>query len=539
MTEPELVSATFDAELAVRSEEERLIDLRLVPYGVVGRTAQGPERIRPGAFRGARAGDVSLEAIGAHGLEPGVRLVGRGVSLDDRQDGLYGTFRVARTRDGDELLELAREGVYRGASVVFEPGSSRVVDGIIERSSGTLRRVGLVERGAYAGAEVLAVRSAAEREDRTMNRETNPPAEPEPEPEPAPPAPEPAYLARAWRVDPSAAIEELRRDLVGRMTALEAGIGQGREPSLLSRYGSLVEYFDAAYNDPDAALLLSRALADNISSESPGVIPPSWATEIAGIIARPRSAIEALGGARSLGDTGLEYDFPYLDPTLNLTTLVGKQTTEKTQIASAKVKILKGSAPIETFSGGSDVALQLIRRSRPAYREAYLRILAIAYGITTEAAFEVALLAAAGDSLVLTATATADQVRAFLFAASSKVKLATGSPATVDLVSSAEFQRLGGLAGLNTPEYGVSNVAGTASAATLRINVNGLPIIEAPTLTGNTHLVTNAEAAGWHEDGPFPISALDVTKLGENVAIWGLGATVVEIPKGVVKSTLT
>ena len=53
--------------------------------------------------------------------------------------------------------------------------------------------------------------------------------------------------------------------------------------------------------------------------------------------------------------------------------------------------------------------------------------------------------------------------------------------------------------------------------------MSGLPIIRAPFLTGNTHIVTNGEAAGWHEDGPFPISAEDVAKLGQNVAIWGMG----------------
>ena len=261
--------------------------------------------------------------------------------------------------------------------------------------------------------------------------------------------------------------------------------------------------------------------------------------EVAGILARPRPAIQALGGPASLGDSGMELDWPYLDPALNLDTIVAKQSAEKTQIASVKVKILKGSQPIDTYAGGSDVSYQLIRRSSPCYREAYLRILAIAYARATEAAFEAQLLAVAGSSLVLTATATADQVRAFLFAASSLVEDATGMPATVDLVSSTEFARLGGLAGLLPPAYGTANVAGTAQASTLSINVSGLPIIRAPFLTGNTHLVTNDAGARWYEDGPFPISAEDVAKLGQNVAIWGMGTGATTAPKGIVKSTLT
>jgi hypothetical protein len=168
-----------------------------------------------------------------------------------------------------------------------------------------------------------------------------------------------------------------------------------------------------------------------------------------------------------------------------------------------------------------------------------VRILAIAYARATEAAFEAQLLAVAGSSLILTATATADQVRAFLFAASSLVEDATGSPASADLVSPTEFNRLGGLANLWPAGYGTSNVAGTADAASLRINIAGLPIIRAPFLTGNTHLVLNSESAAWHEDGPFPISAEDVAKLGQNVAIWGMGTGATTVPKGIVKSTLT
>jgi HK97 family phage prohead protease len=532
-----LTTEAQDARILVRSEEERLIDVRVMPWGVVGRTAQGPERFRRGAFRGTRPEEVTLEAIGAHGNDPGVRLAGRGVSLEDREDGQYGTFRVSRTAAGDELLELVRDGVYRSASAVFEPMQSRSApDGVIERMTARLARVGVVERGAYDGAAVLAVRS----EVGSMVAET----EPNPTPTPAPPDPpqDPPTGIYAARVDEPALLarmEDLRRDMVGRFALLEASGRGSAEPHLLARFGSFGEDADAAYADPASAPLLARVLADQITSDNPGVVPPAWVSEIAGILAFPRPAVTALGGPQSLGDSGMELDWPYLDPATPLDTLVAKQATEKTQIASVKVKILKGSQPIDTYAGGSDVSYQLIRRSRPAYREAYLRILAIAYARVTEAAFEAQLLAVAGSSLVLTATSTADQVRAFLFAASSIVSDNTGAPATVDLVSPAEFARLGGLAGLFPPAYGTQNVPGTAQASTLSINISGLPIVRAPFLTGNTHLVTNEAGAAWHEDGPFPISAEDVAKLGQNVAIWGMGTGATTAPKGIVKSTLT
>jgi hypothetical protein len=334
------------------------------------------------------------------------------------------------------------------------------------------------------------------------------------------------------------ALESLRSEMFERMTRLEAR-GGAANPSTLARWASFGAYADSAYSNPETAALMARALVDQITGDNPGVMQPAWLNEVAGILGFARPAVQATGGPASLGDSGMELDWPYLDPALNLDTIVAKQAAQKTEIASVKVKILKGAQAIDTYAGGSDVSYQLIRRSRPAYREAYLRILSIAYARTTEAAFEAQLLAVAGSSLVLTATATADQVRAFLFAASAIVNDTTGKPATVDLVSPAEFARLGGLANLWPSAYGTANVAGTAQASTLSINISGLPIVRAPFLTGNTHLVLNDESARWHEDGPFPISAEDVAKLGQNIAIWGMGTGATTVPKGIVKSTLT
>lgn len=359
--------------------------------------------------------------------------------------------------------------------------------------------------------------------------ETPTPPEPTPTPTPAPePTPDP---------DPSpilARIEDVRSDLLARMTSLEARPAGATEAHPLARWDSLTAYMDAAYDDRALAPLLGRALADQLTGDNPGVMPPTYLTTIVGIMAFARRAIAALGGADSLGDSGMSLHWPYLDPALDLDTLVAVQAAEKTQIASVKVKFLDGQTAIATYAGGSDISYQLIRRSSPSYRDAYNRVLTVGWARTTERAFEAALIAGATGTQALAGGATADALRAALFAASAKVEDATGMPATVVLASPADFLAWGGLPGLYPPQYGTQNVAGTASASTLRINVSGLEIVRAPfLLTGS--LVTNELAASWHEDGPFPISAEDVAKLGQNVAVWSMGATSVEIPAGIIK----
>jgi HK97 family phage prohead protease len=515
--------------LSVRSESERIIDMRIVPWDTTAMTAEGPERFARGAFRGTNAADVSVEAIGPHGVEPGVRLVGRGESIEERDDGAYLSARISRTAAGDELLQLVSDGVYRRVSVVFAPLRSRSLGGVAERQLVDLRRVGIVERGAYPAAEVLAVRSQ-EGAAAMSEREPEPTPVPDPDPEPTP---APGVL-RARALDTTDAIEALRTDMLRRMTVLEAR-GSSGAASPLARFATFADYLDSSWTDP----LLARVLADQITGDNPGVMQPAWVLEVAGVIRRPRTAIEALGGPESLGNEGMVLNWPYLDPALDLDAVVALQAAQKTEINSVKVKILTGSAPISTWAGGSDVSYQLIRRSNPKYLEAYQRVLANCYARETEAAFEVAIAAAATGTVVIGAAATADQVRAAYFAASAQVEAATGEPATVALASPTEWARLGGLPGLYPTQYGTQNAAGTASAATLQINVSGLPVLRAPYLTGQVTLITNGLAAGFHEDGPFPISAEDIAKLGRDVAIWGMGATAVAYPAGIVKSTLT
>jgi len=506
----------------VGSEDDRTVEARLLAWSEVGTPATGGRyRVHRGAFRGVRAEEVALEAIGAHGSEPGVRLVGRGVRLDERDDGPYAAFRVSRTRDGDELLELVRDKVYRRVSIVGTPVDARAGDdGVIDVRRLDLLRVGVVERGAFASAELVNARR-----DPVMVETIETTAE------------APAGIV-ARTDDNAGALEELRTDMLGRMARLEAAGGRPGAPSPLAAYSSLAGYIAAA-TDPDVAKLLAAALADQTTPNNAGVIPPAFIADVKGVIDATREAIAALGGPASLGDAGMQLEWPYYAG--DLTTLVGKQTAEKTEITSVRVDLLPGTAPIETFAGGSDISLQLIRRSRPSYLEAYGRIMLAGWSLTTEKEFEGDLLAG-GTGTVVYDSAAADPngavALAAFFEASSKVKSATGSPASVALAATDVFANLGSNPALKPPQYGTSNVPGVASAATLAINVSGLPVIEAPFLPAGSIIWTNRAAAAWHEDGPFIATAPDVAKLGENRAIWSMGATGVFVPAGVVKNTL-
>jgi HK97 family phage prohead protease len=502
-----LTTEALDDAVEVRSEEERIITLRLVPFGVVANTRDGREVFMPGAFDGVDPSSVTIES-----QKHGGPLVGVGESIEQRDDAAYLDARIARTRDGDDLLELARSKVLRKASIVFVPtpaGSRRRDDGVIERHRVELRRVAVLERGAYAGAQVVAVRSAAEEEPvvtdtldtaitleqmRSAVREIVMEAIPAPVITPPAPTDEPSPLARA---DSLAALAEL---VIGGETGLN------RE--------------------------MARAWADGVIADVPSIARPAWLSTIYSIMNPGRPVVTAFG-REALPDTGMEVDWPTFDG--DLEDRVAVQSAEKAVIISKKVVLASDKATVKTYAGGLDASWQVLRRTSPKYREIVYRILAAAWASVTDAAFGADLVSKGTGTFTLDVT-TAEKLHASLVEASAKVDDATGAPASFVLAAADKWLEIAKVAALMPPAYGTQNIYGTSQASTLRVEVSGLPVLRAKGLADGTVIVSNGQAASWLEDGFFTAEQDQVAKLGTDIAIWSLGASGIFIPTGVVKA---
>lgn len=508
------------------------LDARLLPWNTAAEVSDGfgvyTETWEPGsAVPASRVAVYAGHRTAAGGRVERGPLIGVARAVDNRPDGLYATLALADIADARDVRELARlVGAYVSVEAVAptgEPGTT-VVRSAAEPAEITGVAVILPPaRPAHATAEVLAVRSDQEPDDPDEDSD-----EEEPEDEPAD--------------DPEAVVNRAEVDEMVRSAVARVAVpGAGAPVHPLAQYRTFGDFIEAAYiarsASSDDHTTLARALTNQITSDNPGVVPPGWVNEIQGIISRGRPTISAFGPFPDPG-YGMEVDYPYFDG--NLATLVGPQAAQKTAIVSAKVSLKKGSVPLTTLAGGSDISLQLVRRSSPSYREAYLRIMSNAYAVVSDSVAAAAALAAAtGTAGPWTPAGTADQLRSAFFEASSQINAATGAPAQFALAATDVFVAIGGTPGLWPAPYGTYNAAGTATASSLRIEVSGVPVYEVPSLTAGSLLVSNGEAAGWVEDGPFPITAQDVELLGENVAIWGMGALAVPIPAGIVKIVAT
>jgi phage head maturation protease len=152
--------------LQVRDDGDgRILFGPLLPWGVEARVLDRGRLVLEQFERGALAGTdpARIPLTARHPRDNNQQLpIGVGVELEDRADAAWGAWRVSRTAAGDEVLELARDGVPLGLSIGFRevvggsrwsPDRRRVV-----RTRAELDHIAVVRSGAYVGAGVVGVR---------------------------------------------------------------------------------------------------------------------------------------------------------------------------------------------------------------------------------------------------------------------------------------------------------------------------------------------------------------------------------------------
>lgn len=474
-----------------------------VPYGTEIDLGGVRERFAQGAFDPVDV--IGKPLFWRHGEQ-----IGRVTAARNDDGALWARAEIADTTLGRDAATLARMGgmgMSVGFTTVEDDTKTR---GLITRVKAQLRELSLTPTPAYATAGVAAIRE-----------EENPVDESTAVAEATAPEAREQYATVAQ-------VETLERQIAARAYTAPAEVSHP-----LAQFRTFGDYCQAVYRGE----VESRALIDQITTNNPGVLPPSWASEVHGILAASRPGISALG-VESAGASGMDFAWPYFDGDLDA--IVAVQATQKTDVNSVRIDIKKGTASLATFAAASDISYQLLMRSAPSYLDAHNRIMAASYAAVTDNAFVDALVTGGTASTVdydLAADTDGTKFKAAVFGASVEVEAATGSPASVVLVATDVFVKAGGWSALVPTSYGTQNVAGTATASTLAVNVSGLPVVHDRHLAAGSIIVTNREAASWIEDGPMVANAEVPNKLGRDVAVFGFGTTAIYLPKGVVKLT--
>jgi hypothetical protein len=485
-----------------------------VPFGVASGVSQDGHRYR--FSTPPENADELVDVVQEHDTDA---LVGRlAAPWSAAKTGLSAVARIFTTTRGNDVMVEATEGARTGFSVGARISRfTEADDGVRDVAAWTADHLGVVRRPAFSQTRGFAITCSA-----ATTTTPAPKEHPAMETTELPTVAELAEKVKAELAMPTVAeLAEKVREILK--------TDEDHHP--LAAFGSFREF---AAGDPDKreALQTAFAIPDQITGNNPGVIQPGWRTEIKMRLDARRPAIEGTGGSISLPDSGMDVNWPFFDGDLD--TIVAQQLDQKSELSGVRIDIEKGSASIKTAGTVSDISYQLLMRSSPDYLAAYLRIVMAAWARYTEAKYEAALLAQGTEVGVLPSLATAAGVRAALFAASADVEDATGAPASLVLVDRATFITLGGVNDLYNGKYGTQNASGTSDASSLTIEVNGLQVKRAPFFPASTMVVTNSDAAKFPETGPRVATEEDVSKLGRDVAVWGMYADAeVYFPAGV------
>lgn len=538
-----LGAAVIPSEVTVRSASKREIDVRLVPWDTVIETVSGPEMFARGAFAGIDPTRVLLM-----GLEHEVHLglgqdgkviprrhpTGKALSLDERDDGAYATFRVSNTSIGDEILALASDGVVDGVSV--EMGVNARVR--TEKHNGRrtsvvtwsdLRAAAPTYQPAYAEARVLAVRS--QKEDAPVATEDKAPeagatATEEPE------APE----RRVTDVQSRSAVEhDLLKTIAEKFNKpFELVIDRLEKIEERSRTG-----FQVPAEPQDAPVvtrgqwmeialkLLSgeripdqqyRTVADFITTDNAGIVPDTFSGDLIGVI-DPRRPFLASTRRLDTPSTGLSLVVPRI--TQRPTTAV--QETEKTELSSQKTVIDTVAFDMVTVAGTGDLSLQLLKRADRSFLSLYLELLAEAYSMDAEDLGTDALIEAIADGGPEPAGALDPEDLNLGAAFEASFDAIRRPPDTIWLSTTAISAFIDAKSdGTNTPLY--SDVGAAVNARSVGGTISGLRPVHVPALDekGAYAIVGPSTGFAWAEDGTYTLQVDVPSKAGRDVSLVGM-----------------
>ena len=524
--------------LVIRADlERREIDVRLFAWDVPADVGGGSlEQFSKGARIHSAGVDVDQALIVARAdhQDPPFGKVSRVWSQDD---GPYATLLASRTRAGDDALQLATDGIYKGPSVGFVPTEPDAwathVDGrpIAIRNELDLREVSLTWRPAHQSAAVIAVRAT---EGNGMDQAQTPIEAPAGSAQ----LPEGDLQQLVARMESiiGAKFDELAERQRKSSVDVPAPDGLAKAKGLTGRWvkAALMTLDGDRVSDAerlalrqlylDPSELATRAAADVVTADNLGVVPKNVRSELLGIIDPSRPFLESTRQVDA-GDSGVTQTFPRI--TQRPSTAV--QAAEKDELASQKTIIGTVDFGMTTIGGYGDLSLQLIKRSSPSFLQLWLDLLAEQYAIDADDKGVDTLLAAG----VLAGTGAFDAEtfkwgEAFTNAAAASPSLQLRPDrmwlSTAAFVAMIDARVPAG--GGGTPMYpglvqldGVTSTNQGGGPYPLRIRPVLVPALDDEAVDV---IIGPSRGFAWAEDGTYSLQADVPAKAGRDVGLAGM-----------------
>jgi HK97 family phage prohead protease len=517
---------TFSSHIEAADTERRVIAGKIVPFEEVGNTSVGKVVFAKGSIDIGDPGKVKM--LMQHSPE---RPIGRMQKFNEEKDGIYASFKISASMQGQDALILAGEQLIDGLSVGVDVNKSVQKKEYLYVTSATLKEVSLVETPAFSAAQVTKV-AASENEA----EDTNQPKESEAPVEDLATAPQ---EAKAEAATPT--VEAARPTITAPLI----------QTTLRTPITSMAAYTEhkikAALGDDDSKLYVTAA--DDSFSTNPAFNPTQYLTEFVTNTRFGTPTIDACSQG-VLPGTGMTISVPSLVTSAAGGTGVAPVVTVEAEAGAVQntgMETAYLTGTVQKYSGMNTLSVELLSRAGyPGFYAELTQQLQNAYLTAIDTAALTALLAAGTSASAV--SADSDGIVAYSAQSAAAVYKNTGYFAQNYIANPAQWQALiGALDNTGRPIYNAiqpMNAAGDVRPSSIRGSVTGLDLFvdknfSQTAFDDNSAVILAPEAFTVYRSPQAFMSVNVVSNLQVQVAIYGFMATIAKMPYGIIKFAAT
>ena len=514
---------TFSSQVEAADGERRIIAGKIVPFEEVGNTSVGKVVFAKGSIEIGDPGKVKM--LMQHSPE---RPIGRMQKFNQAEDGIYASFKISASMQGQDALILAGEQLIDGLSVGVDVNKSIQKKDYLYVTSATLREVSLVESPAFEARVTKVAASENEAENTNQLKESEAPVE------------DLATAPQEAKAEAATPTVEAARPVI------TAPLIQTRLRTPIDSMAKYTEHkIKAALGNDDSKLYVTAA--DDFATNGIGFNPTQYLTEFVTNTRFGTPAIDACSQG-TLPQSGLTISVPSLVTSAAGGTGVAPTVTVEAEggnVAQTDMVSQYLTGTVSKYSGMNTLSVELLERSDPNFYAELTTQLQNAYLTTIDTAVLTALLAA--GTFGSATTADSDGIISYTAEAAKAVYANTGYFAQNYIGNPAQWQALmGAVDSTKRPIYNAiqpMNAAGQVAPTSIRGNVLGLDLyvdknFSQTAFDDNSAIILAPEAFTVYRSPQAFMSVNVVSNLQVQVAIYGYMATIAKMPNGIVKFNL-
>ena len=512
---------TFSSQVEASDSERRIISGKIVPFEEVGNTSVGKVVFAKNSIEIGDPGKVKM--LMQHRPE---KPIGRMQKFQQAEDGIYASFKISASMQGQDALILASEALVDGLSVGVDVNKSIQKKDYLYVTSATLREVSLVESPAFSAAQVTKVAaSESEAEDTNQPKESEAPVE------------DLATAPQEAKAEAATPTVEAARPVI------TAPLIQTRLRTPIDSMAKYTEHkIKAALGSDESKLYVTAA--DDFATNGIGFNPTQYLTEFVTNTRFGTPAIDACSQG-TLPASGMTINVPSLVTSAAGGTGVAPTVTVESEggaVSNTDMVSQYLTGTVSKYSGMNTLSVELLERSDPNFYAELTQQLQNAYLTTIDTAVLAALQTA--GTFASATTADSDGIISYTAEAAKAVYANTGYFAQNYIGNPAQWQALmGAVDSTKRPIYNAiqpMNAAGQVAPTSIRGNVLGLDLyvdknFSQTAFDDNSAIILAPEAFTVYRSPQAFMSVNVVSNLQVQVAIYGFMATIAKMPYGIIK----